>query len=114
MKIDKVDSPVFIGRRGEAGVLSIQFDVSDWLARFPLGEFTVDFKPDYISESFSLLPDQYTVEGGILTIDIERNVTSQAGQGFLGVRMRVGEVVDKRSAIIPVLVGDSLERGKHE
>ena len=108
MKIDKIDSPVFIGRRDETGVLSIQFDVSDWLARFPLGEFTVDFKPDYISESFSLLPDQYTVEGGILTIDIERNVTNKAGQASLGVRMRVGDKVDKRSAIIQVLIADSL------
>lgn len=106
--IDKLPSPVFIGRRDETGVLSIQFDVSDWLARFPLGEFTVDFKPDYISESFSLLPDQYTVEGGILTIDIERNVTNKVGQASLGVRMRVGDKVDKRSAIIQVLIADSL------
>ena len=108
MKIDKIDSPVFIGRRDETGVLSIQFDVSDWLAQFPLGTFSVDFKPDYLSESFSLLPDQYTVEGGILTIDIERNVTNKVGQASLGVRMRVGDKVDKRSAIIQVLIADSL------
>ena len=42
MKIDKIDSPVYVGRLGEKGVLSIGFDVSDWLALFPLGTFSVD------------------------------------------------------------------------
>ena len=59
MKIDKINSPVYVGRLGEKGVLSIGFDVSDWLALFPLGTFSVDFKPDYLSESFSLPPALY-------------------------------------------------------
>ena len=108
MKIDEINSPVFIGRRGETGVLSISFDVSDWLALFPLGTFSVDFKPDYLSESFSLPPTQYRVADGVLTIDIERNITGKVGRASLGVRLLVGSTVDKRSAIIPVVIAESL------
>ena len=50
------------------GVLSIGFDVSDWLALFPLGTFSVDFKPNYLSESFSL-PPAVPVEGGYALTD---------------------------------------------
>ena len=108
MKIDKIDSPVYVGRLGEKGVLSIDFDVSDWLAQFPTGTFSVDFKPDYLSESFSLPPTQYRVADGVLTIDIEANITGKAGRASLGIRMLVGDSVDKRSAIIPVVIAESL------
>ena len=109
MKIDKIDSPVYVGRLGEKGVLSIDFDVSDWLALIPNpGTFSVDFKPDYLSESFSLPPTQYRVADGVLTIDIEANITGKAGRASLGIRMLVGDSVDKRSAIIPVVIAESL------
>ena len=108
MKIDSIYSPINIGKLGEKGVLSIDFDVSDWLDLFPLGTFSVDFKPDYLSESFSLPPTQYRVADGVLTIDIEANITGKSGRASLGIRMLVGDSVDKRSAIIPVVIAESL------
>ena len=44
----------------------------------------------------------------MLTIDIEANITGKAGRASLGIRMLVGDSVDKRSAIIPVVIAESL------
>ena len=109
MKIDKIDSPVYVGRLGEKGVLSMTLTSRlAYAIPKPRHLFSVDFKPDYLSESFSLPPTQYRVADGVLTIDIEANITGKAGRASLGIRMLVGDSVDKRSAIIPVVIAESL------
>ena len=108
MKIDEVSSAFNIGRRGEKGLQTIELDVSDWLSQFPTGIFIVDFKPDELSVPFSLPLTQYRVVNDILIIDVEKNMTAKQGKTVMGVRLLVGDSIEKRTPSIPIEVEESL------
>lgn len=106
--INQIRCPITIGRRGEKGIQSVDFDITDWMVKWPNGHIKVNFKHESDPESFYLPPNQYTVSGGMLTIYVKQNMTYKIGKAYLGVELTVGDPIKKKSAIIELIIREAM------
>lgn len=107
-EINKIRHPITIGRCGEKGIQSIDFNITDWMTRWPEGHIRVSFKHENDPASFYLPPNQYLINNGVLTIYVKQNMTYEIGKAYLGVELTVGEPIKKKSAIIALIIRESM------
>lgn len=84
-----------LGRKGENGFRTIEFDVAPWLADYPNGSISVVYmRPDGV-----VYPPEVSTANGVTSWVITSIDTAAAGAGYAEIRLIDGDVVGKSARI---------------
>ena len=106
--IDSLPGLIELGHLNEKGVCEIEFDVTDWLADYPLGVLSITYiRP---GETTVYPADGLSVgtvdDADILTWTVSNAVTAIAGSGSVVITLTEGETIVKRSDKVQTIVTD--------
>ena len=106
--IDSLPGLIELGHLNEKGVCEIEFDVTDWLADYPLGVLSITYiRPGetdvYPADGLSVGTVDDT---DILTWTVSNAVTAIAGSGSVVITLTEGETIVKRSDKVQTIVMD--------
>lgn len=106
--IDNLPESINIGKQGESGILTLEFDCAAWLAKYPGGVITAVYV-DPLTNALAPIPlTQAYKTGNIFHIEVLRNLTVYAGYAYINIRIVDGVDIEKRSAMIKVCVEKSI------
>lgn len=106
-QIYEIPKEINIGRQGETGILTLEFDVSSWLAEWSNGTITATYINPATSGVVPLPTSQAYLDGNIYKIEVLRNLTVYPGRASVNIRLTVGDDVEKHSAVFYVVVESS-------
>ena len=102
--IDNLPGLIELGHLNEKGVCEIEFDVTDWLADYPLGVLSITYiRP---GETDVYPADGLSVDEGVLTWTVSNAVTAIAGSGSIVITLTEGETIVKRSDKTQTYIAD--------
>ena len=103
--IDKLlNAGINLGRQGESGILTLEFDCSAWVSKYPDGVISAVYI-DPVTNAIAPIPlSQAYMEGNIFNIEVLHNLTLYAGYAYINIRLVDGSDIEKRTAMIKVFV----------
>jgi hypothetical protein len=116
-EINSMPKYLVLGYLGESNIKEFEVDCTEWLTEWPDGTIAVTYQAPDATRAFPLPASQATVVEGILTIIVRSNMTADAGNGTLNIRLvddnntpeDADDDIGKRSVLIRTTVLDSHE-----
>jgi hypothetical protein len=103
-QIYDIPKEIDIGKQGEVGILTLEFDVSSWLVEWPGAIITATYFNPVLPGLPPLPTSQAYLDGDIFKIKVLRNMTVYPGKAEITIRLAVGDDIEKHSETFRVVV----------
>lgn len=97
--VEKMPSDIHIGNQYEHNVTAVEIDCSEWLSRWPSGTLLVSFQAPKENTAEDIPQTQTVLNGTTFVLLIGRDMTKTEGVGSICVKLKVGNTIEKRSAV---------------
>ena len=102
--IDNLPESINIGKQGESGILTLEFDCSAWVSKFPDGLISAVYIDPRTNAIAPIPLSQAYKTGSTFYIKVLHNLTVYAGYAYINIRLVGGSDIEKRTAMIKVYV----------
>ncbi len=103
-QIYDIPKEIDIGKQGESGILTLEFDISAWLVEWPGAIITATYFNPVLPGLPPLPTSQAYLDGDIFKIKVLRNMTVYPGKAEITIRLAVGDDIEKHSKTFRVVV----------
>ena len=103
-QIYDIPKEIDIGKQGESGILTLEFDMSAWLVEWPGAIITATYFNPILPGLPPLPTSQAYLDGDIFKIKVLRNMTVYPGKAEITIRLAVGDDIEKHSETFRVVV----------